>query len=1614
MEEKPNGNHMVFNFQSFTIDILRNDDDEDNIDDGDDDRAVHSGHNGHHGSTSSEYNKLLETAFSLQITNIKADLETHGLLTATVLLESVEIVDIREISSDYSIKKILSPQTAHTKMAEHVAYMNRQSIVGTHLGRDNVSTTRSSLIQRSESGNLGSTTSLHGLDTMDGNDDVKDDVSNGNDDTNDANADEAENIIEVVFRQESPKQSYIDVLVNDASSFASTDTFLDLSSIAMANFSTFLELLAAPSSSAELERYRGNVGSSTTSPSTLSRNTSISSGIGDGIDRPASSTPGRVGQSSTMDRSEDSEDVDGGMFRDSVPDLARVDTTSAIDAYHSDSTMTSRADDSTAFSQSNNKDNTEGGDYSDGNRNRVGSRDSDAPRRREPLYQVENSMIVKVVLKDPRLHLLDDPTLESTAAIVGRCGVEVHYTRDQALSGYSVEGSMFELQRKMVRESLHVSVKSLEIFTLADLQQYVPHAIIEPFGVEVNMRREVVDKELVCSSLSVDTDAVKARVTMNDLLLANSVIFRSSTTDNSASENKKVTPKKASEKPSPATPMPAVPAVPKRSGTAHTFSFNLGQIALIAINDFEGKNVPILRMSLDETKLCLAKGENLLIGDGDLYLSADFYNPKLNIWEPILDPSHPQMQICTTEETGIEFNVQSEDTMQITVSGIMLETLMNSHALFMMSSFAEDSLSREMVSEIMIKNNLGNDLDVLINDAASESHLMHLCAGEEVNLPRVQEGGKMNVSNGVLPYALDVCFTGTFSEQRLNLKGLPLHINKCVLYHLLPKGDDSLPGPGTPGAGGLKEGDSTTASPSSLSPAPRQAPSRSVASLVGTRTQPEHSQMVVIEPIEEETYQYARFDPLTGKWRKPFLVGDPHEWSDAQGIAERKIDSVTGSISERWEWQGSWTVCMRGKVGEEIDEEGWEYSTSFNNFSVANVRHNYKSLDSCRRRRWINSRVPSTAHLAEKHRPLNIIWDVTVQKNGVKVAQLRSAMQVKNDMPFAIEIILNYSAWDEDVTLGPIKEGELYSVPLLYSYATSMMMRPADIPYSWSDSISCAIRVFDFSSSADLICRGEAGDDDIAPVCMRALIDQKDKSITIRCISYIVINNRMPCDVRYRISSRDNKSEEGEVYAGAQSKLAYLNWMYNPRLSLSLGDSSLWSTAVVVDCTKRSDKNIDISKRVIHHVELPHARQTIPGSSDSGIVICVSVIRDLDFNVEVNIYNRYLLVDYTDLNLSISSYKDNGEAMLRHTWTMADSDLPTNRRKTVRSSVKITDATSTIQGNEKEDGNASEGDGSSMAGRGTVWRDSISGSDVTEKEKDVAAIYDGMIQDFSVDSKHLYEFNTVEAGDYVYSDRKFTWTYLPEALLNHLYIRTPCNDKLRRSRSMMRFHVKKDTYIIVLRDSRGNKNKGMRWLKDDGFQDLVGHAIARRILRGSLQEVYFTLHGKFFQAGSLVSLGGNYSKEITAMYTVFCISDDSQTSAHLSILSQIQFNHKYQRSLANRCWQDGGEGVSLFFSGDDTIQIGVKKCSAWSEELRISMTNVSHKHNFEVLDHKTKHAYQLSYRMRYMPGVFDRTQEVCVFNRYCVVNLMEEDIMLLQVGNHCYSSLLLLSYYDAF
>ena len=70
----------------------------------------------------------------------------------------------------------------------------------------------------------------------------------------------------------------------------------------------------------------------------------------------------------------------------------------------------------------------------------------------------------------------------------------------------------------------------------------------------------------------------------------------------------------------------------------------------------------------------------------------------------------------------------------------------------------------------------------------------------------------------------------------------------------------------------------------------------------------------------------------------------------------------------------------------------------------------------------------------------------------------------------------------------------------------------------------------------------------------------------------------------------------------------------------------------------------------------------------------------------------------------------------------------------------------------------------------------------------------------------------------------------------------------------------------------------------------------------------------------------------------------------------------------------------------------------YSEEIRISMTRVQHSDSFEVVDWDSRAAYQLAYRMRLMPGLFRYTQEMVIVPQFCVVNLMEEEIMLRQSG----------------
>lgn len=1501
------GMHMVFTLEKVSLDILRP-------------------------SESGMKEEVLDSAYSLQIQGLRADLDMRDLTKALVRLRSIEIIDIRSVSRDYAIKRVFCPVF-----------------------------------------------------------EIEDDpVASESKDSRRPSVDDENDLLHLTYHQDSKQMSYLKLMLLNMSCFLSTETLLDLTAVASANFWAILELVSAPQP-VVVPSPPDTCGFESPNPSSQ-QNSAVSVDVSTHREAPwmlVSPTPSlqfRTPPSSPYRSASSQEEKDEDRRsndNDEKEEEEEEDDLSPSPIHPADETSVEDMNNTTI--------------------------------QMSAAQFTHSTMIISINAVNPRLVLLDDPTTEESQAIVGRCGIEIHWTRDLKIGP----------DTRQLRESLHMSMKNLEVFVLRNMTNWNPQPVLEPLGVEYNMRRESMNGKVVQSNVTIGTDNANARVSISDLALLQSILLRRPEQGTVVAKNRSQTISASSHTlsenestvavVSQQSPVPTPGATPNtdrsEKSPSYTFSFHLGTISLVAVNDFNGQNIPVARMLFEETKFCIVRGDDRIHGDGDFFASADFYNSALSVWEPILDRWHPEMTINTAED-GTVYDIKSDHTMQITISGIMLETLMQTYSL--LTNF-DDTTERELVPDIVLENCLGESLDTNISDSATGTHLLSLSAGQCAAIPRVKDASnKAYASATHMPSAVNIEFLGTFGSERLPLYNLPFNINKPRAYHLQTRDTD----------------DADT---------------------------PREKRMVVIEPIVEEVYENSRYDPMAGRWRQPFLLGDPFEWTDASGSVRKDITSIK-LTSERWEWQDVWNVDMHGMVGEEFDQDGWEYSTAFGSFSIASYRRNKMPMDCVRRRRWTRTRLPTAASIDERRRPLSLFWEVQPLKNGAKRVLIRSGMQIHNTMPFPIVIALSNSAWKEDREFGPINEGETFCVPLFCSYATGTKVKPADVPYDWSHRTNCSIQAYDFRSARDLLCGGPG----LSSVCVRVLSTQVHKSLLISFAPYIIIRNKLPCDMLYRCTSSDRKREEGELLSGARSKLAYMNLASWPTLSITLGPNFPWSVPITLDANSSKPRIIDLS--------------TLQGSTN-GLVISMTCAIGSGHSMEIDIYSKSLLIDRTGLGISVWSQKRLGEIMMRHTYArpqLKRGEREIERKyvssqvkrrlkvlakvaaKSANSQKKKSSSLSQLEGTDMHDDGRSE----SAASRGSFTSKSSSlhaglrnssstnlfefgdDTEVEHKEKlgyDVLDIggadgssggenetlaWDssldvGLVSNFAFDSKNEYVVTKASIGDLVYTDSSFTWSFIPNQLRGHTYIRTANDDKWRRSKSIMKFSVSKPALVLLLVDMR--VKNFFKWLKDDGYRRVVDQAIARRVENGSLQEIHFAIYGKYVEECEIV-LRGNWCKEVTTMYSVFVVpaesfSKEDQVSAlggetwqpsggnrhsvqhQSSMLEQVTFEERYERLNTSKAWIEGEGGMCMFYAGDDVIAIGVNGGTAWSDDIRISMTSSSFKGSFEVVDWDTLRAYQLSYQMRYMPGLFTNTQQITVTPRYCIVNLMDEELLVVQRGS---------------
>jgi hypothetical protein len=476
----------------------------------------------------------------------------------------------------------------------------------------------------------------------------------------------------------------------------------------------------------------------------------------------------------------------------------------------------------------------------------------------EEISSTTINVIVRVT--NPRLILLEDPATDESRAIVSSCGIEVHYSREHKL--FHGLSKITNAQNKELRESLHVSLHDHKVFVLRNMQQWNPQSILEPMGMEFNLRRRTVNSLLLSSIMSIDMDNVNARVSINDIFLAQSIMTRKSLTEQATPI---LAPLQTGGQPSPGAesdpPTNASNGTEKEleggPATSYIVSLNMGSLSLVGINDFNGQNVPVIRTLLDGTTFYAEGCQQRMQGDGSLIASADFYNPQLSVWEPILDRWHPSLSLISwTVGTSIE--IKSDHTMQLTVSGIMLEKLLQTYSLFYCF---DDIVDREEVPDVVINNTLGPDISFEVFDSATSVSLMTLNNNEIKAVPSLHDGGKASHRGGAgrsffyleNPISVvDIQFLGKFGDERLPLHHLPFNINKPRTYNLQPRPlIDSVE---------KIEGVLVKNEVDKFRVNGKEAMKSYVA---GTC-----SRSVVLEPIVEEVYENSRYDPITGRYTR--------------------------------------------------------------------------------------------------------------------------------------------------------------------------------------------------------------------------------------------------------------------------------------------------------------------------------------------------------------------------------------------------------------------------------------------------------------------------------------------------------------------------------------------------------------------------------------------------------------------------------------------------------------------------------------------------------------------------------------------------------------------------
>ena len=500
----------------------------------------------------------------------------------------------------------------------------------------------------------------------------------------------------------------------------------------------------------------------------------------------------------------------------------------------------------------------------------------------------------------PRIILLEDPYSRESKAIVCRCGIIARYSRE------TVDNAI--ISTKEITEALHVTLHEVEVFVINSMSEWTQKYVLRPVDIEFHLKRRTLNSILQSSHMVVDMDIVDARLSFHDLVLASTILSRRALiepTSNRSSMKNSV--KEESRKKSHvygrvnSASIDDDTILKNQRVPTISYRFNLSSLALVTVNDFDGQNVPVLKMSTEECTIYYEQ-EKISQGEGSADIKLDFYNPKLNQWEPLLERWLPTLKIHSKEGVVL-LDISSQQTLQITVSGIMLESLMRSYSLFFQQyrnekdsqSYSQNSSivlsSDSSPSDIEVHNLLGDDIGIELRDCATDLVLLSIpprenggngigtfkanrqsltVSGSDKSLnnkgQKSEKDHKKRIASSFFAEArltsVNLHFLGNLQDERAPLLHVPLNLSKPRAFRISPLKSN---------VGSDISGNGTDAS-------------------LYDRLSKEIP--ILLEPVVEEVFQNSRYDPLVGQWKVPYLFGDLFEWTDATGTIRKDLSSI--------------------------------------------------------------------------------------------------------------------------------------------------------------------------------------------------------------------------------------------------------------------------------------------------------------------------------------------------------------------------------------------------------------------------------------------------------------------------------------------------------------------------------------------------------------------------------------------------------------------------------------------------------------------------------------------------------------------------------------------------